>query len=145
LPSFFIPEAPPSPPSASSAKAKIPLEQSYKALKGNISFYLIVIPFGVYTGFFNAASSLLNQILEPYGFSETDAGIAGALLILVGLVASAVVSPIIDRTKEYILSIKILVPLIAAMVSQLSCGFCKNSRAELLIDFLLMNRNANKA
>ncbi|KAI9664700.1 MAG: hypothetical protein M1821_006148 [Bathelium mastoideum] len=115
LPSFFIPRAPPTPPAASSAQPKLPLNESYKALKGNAPFYLILVPFSVYVGFFNAASSLLNQILEPYGFSETDAGIAGALLIIVGLVTSAVVSPLIDRSKKYILSIKILVPIIAAM------------------------------
>ena len=117
LPSFFIPKAPPSPPSASSAQTKTPLSASYRALKSNVSFYLVFVPFSVYVGFFNASSSLLNQILEPYGFSETEAGIAGALLIVVGLVTSAVVSPLIDRTKQYVVSIKILVPLIAAMVS----------------------------
>lgn len=117
LPSFFVPAAPPSPPSAASTLTKTPLNESFKALRGNASFYLILIPFGVYVGFFNASSSLLNQILEPYGFSETEAGIAGALLIIVGLVTSAIVSPLIDRTKQYVLSIKILVPLIAAMVS----------------------------
>ncbi|KAI9714373.1 MAG: hypothetical protein M1820_000334 [Bogoriella megaspora] len=115
LPAFFIPRAPPSPPSASSAHPKAPLKESLQALKRNSSYYLIFIPFSVYVGFFNAASSLLNQIFEPYGFSETDAGIAGALLIVVGLVTSAIVSPIIDRTKQYLLAIKLLVPLIAAM------------------------------
>ena len=58
-------------------------------------------------------SSLLSQILTPYNFSETSAGIAGAILILVGLVAAAITSPIIDRTKAYLIFIKILAPLIA--------------------------------
>lgn len=51
--------------------------------------------------------------MEPYGFSETEAGIAGGILIVVGLVASAIVSPIIDRTKKYLVTIKLMVPLIA--------------------------------
>lgn len=79
----------------------------------NKPFFLIFVAFGVYVGFFNATSSLINQIFEPYGFSETEAGIAGAILIVVGLVASAVVSPLVDRTKQYLLTIKLLVPLIA--------------------------------
>lgn len=58
-------------------------------------------------------SSLLSQILTPYNFSDTSAGIGGALLILVGLLATAVTSPIIDRTKAYLLSIRLLVPVIA--------------------------------
>ncbi|KAF7186752.1 MFS-type transporter [Pseudocercospora fuligena] len=113
LPAIFIPAKPPTPPSATAAAEKLDLRQAFRELPRNGSFFLILIPFSVYVGFFNATSSLINQIFEPYGFSETDAGIAGALLIVVGLVASAIVSPIIDRTKAFLLAIKLLVPLIA--------------------------------
>ena len=113
LPSFFIPAKPPTPPSASSAESKLEMKKSIQSLSRNTSFFLIAIPFAIYVGFFNALSSLLNQILEPYGYSETEAGISGAILIVVGLVASAIVSPVVDRTKIYLLTIKVLVPLIA--------------------------------
>jgi len=85
-----------------------------RALARNRSFYLLLLPFAVYVGFFNAFSSLINQILSPYAFSETESGIAGALLIFVGLFASAVISPLIDRTAAHRRAIKLLVPLIAA-------------------------------
>ncbi|KAK6437779.1 hypothetical protein LTR95_006021 [Oleoguttula sp. CCFEE 5521] len=114
LPSFFIPASPPTPPSAIAADTRLSLRQALHEIPTNASFYLIFIPFSVYVGQFNAVSSLLNQIFEPYGFSETDAGIAGAILIVVGLVASAIVSPIVDRTKHYLLIIKICVPTVAA-------------------------------
>lgn len=113
LPSFFIPGQPPTPPSASAAQEKLDLFGSIKQLSHSREFFLLLIAFGVYVGFFNASSSLLNQILGPYGFSETQAGIAGAILIVVGLIASAIVSPVIDRTKKYLFTIKSLVPLIA--------------------------------
>nr|POE74758.1 major facilitator superfamily domain-containing protein 7-a [Quercus suber] len=113
LPAPFISKSPPTPPSAVAAAPEVKLMEAFRILPKNISFFLIVIPFSVYVGFFNATSSLLNQILEPYEFSETDAGIAGAILIVVGLVSSAVVSPFVDRTKNYVLVIKILVPAIA--------------------------------
>jgi MFS family permease len=76
-------------------------------------FYIVFLTFSVYVGFFNAFSSLLNQILYPYGFSEDEAGICGAVLIVVGLVVAAVTSPILDRTHAYLLGIKILCPLVA--------------------------------
>lgn len=113
LPAPFIPKAPPTPPSAIAAAEKLDLREASRELPKNISFYLILIPFSVYVGFFNALSSLVNQILRPYGFSETDAGIAGALLIVVGLVAAAIVSPFVDRTKKYLLTLWTLVPVIA--------------------------------
>lgn len=113
LPAIFIPARPPAPPSAVGAAQKLDLQTAFRELPRNGSFFLVLLPFSVYVGFFNATSSLINQIFEPYGFSEDDAGIAGAMLIVVGLVASAIVSPLIDRTKAYILTIKVLVPLIA--------------------------------
>lgn len=114
LPAFFIPSSPPTPPSAVAAEEKLDLRKALHQLPKNTSFYLLFIPFSVYVGFFNAISSLLNQVFEPYGFSETDAGIAGGLLIIVGLLASAIVSPFVDRTKRYLPVIKALVPTIAA-------------------------------
>jgi FLVCR family MFS transporter 7 len=114
LPAFFIPSAPPSPPSAMAVDEKLNLREALHELPRNASFYLILLPFSVYVGFFNASSSLINQIFEPYGFSEDDAGIAGALLIVIGLVASAIVSPYVDKSKRHLATIKVVVPLIAA-------------------------------
>lgn len=120
IPSFFISHKPPSPPAANletviaqdhpSAKS---IKHDLRVLLTSLEFYLIFIPFAVYVGFFNAFSSLLNQILEPYGFSEDDAGIAGAVLIVVGLVAAAITSPLNDKYKFYLWFIRASVPLIA--------------------------------
>lgn len=127
LPAPFIPKAPPTPPSAVAAEEKLDLRRSLlHDLPRNGSFYLILFPFSVYVGFFNATSTLINQIMEPYGFSETEAGIAGGLLILVGLISAAIVSPFVDRTKNYILTIKVLVPLVAA--SYLALIFMPSTR-----------------
>ena len=113
LPAPFLPSHPPSPPSSIAAAPKLDFREAARTLPRMTSFWLLVIPFAVYVGFFNATSTVINQIFSPYGFSETDAGIAGALLIFVGLAAAAIVSPIVDRTKKYSLVVKILVPLIA--------------------------------
>jgi FLVCR family MFS transporter 7 len=72
-----------------------------------------MIPYVVYVGLFNSLSTLVNNILSPYGFSENDAGIAGALLIVVGLVTAAVTSPLVDRYKKFVLAVKLAVPVIA--------------------------------
>lgn len=113
IPSFFIPAKPPTPVSASLTHTAPSLRETISLLGRNPTFYLVFFPFAVYVGFFNSVSSLLTQILSPYGFSETESGIAGALLILVGLVAAAISSPIVDRTKAYLPLIKILVSVTA--------------------------------
>ncbi|KAL1651940.1 hypothetical protein SLS58_000063 [Diplodia intermedia] len=115
LPSFFIPARPPTPPSASTTPKPTPILRSLAHLSRTPTFWLLLLPFAVYVGFFNAFSSLLNQILYPYGFSPTDAGICGALLIIVGLLAAALLSPLLDRRhpKPYISTIKLLCPVVA--------------------------------
>ncbi|ORY61206.1 major facilitator superfamily domain-containing protein [Pseudomassariella vexata] len=114
IPSFFVPAEPPTPPAPSGKTPKASLRESLR-LCNSLECWLLLVPFAVYVGFFNSISSLLNQILMPYGFSSDDAGIAGAVLIVVGLVASAVASPLLDRTKQFLLSIKIFVPVIGLM------------------------------
>lgn len=56
---------------------------------------------------------MINQIYEPYGYSADQAGYVGAVLIVVGLIATAVLSPIFDRTHAFLLAIRVQVPLIA--------------------------------
>lgn len=90
-----------------------PLLPALGQLLRTLEFWLILLPFSVYVGFFNSVSSLLNQILAPYDFSETEAGIAGGILIVVGLISSAIISPITDRFKHYLGTIRVLVPIVA--------------------------------
>jgi len=114
IPSFFIPAKPRTPVSASSNHRAPELKETMFLLAKSPTFWLLFIPFSSYVGLFNSSSSLLTQILTPYGYSEAEGGIAGAILILVGLVAAAITSPVIDRTKTYLSFIKTLVPVIAA-------------------------------
>ncbi|KAI1177964.1 major facilitator superfamily domain-containing protein [Nemania sp. FL0916] len=111
LPAFFIPAAPPTPAGPSGETQKASLRSSLHLLK-SVELWLVLIPYSVYVGFFNSISSLLNQILLPYGFSSDEAGIAGAVLIVVGLVTSAISSPLLDRTKAFLLAIRLIVPII---------------------------------
>ncbi|KAK2762052.1 hypothetical protein FQN54_001058 [Arachnomyces sp. PD_36] len=114
IPALFIPANPPTPPSASAASPKIPLMETITKLSQRVEFWFIFAAFSVYVGLFNSVSSLLNQILSPHNFSETEAGITGGILILVGLISAAIFSPITDRHKHYLWTIKVLVPIIAA-------------------------------
>lgn len=119
LPAFFIPSRPPTPPAPVTDEIKQPgldtIIRELRIMLGSLEFWLIFVGFSVYVGFFNALSSLLNQILEPYGFSQDEAGIAGAILIVAGLVSAAITSPLNDKYKFYIWFIKVTVPTVAIM------------------------------
>jgi FLVCR family MFS transporter 7 len=115
IPTLFLPSEPPTPPS----RAAIPTHprvsrNTIQLLFRNPSFPLLALPFAIYVSAFNATSSLLVPILAPHNFSETASGIAGALLIVVGLISSAITSPILDRHPSFrIPVVKALVPVIA--------------------------------
>ncbi|KJZ70419.1 hypothetical protein HIM_10187 [Hirsutella minnesotensis 3608] len=113
VPAFFVPAHPPTPVGPSSETPKLHLKESLRAICGSLELWLVLIPFFIFVGFFNAVSSLINQFLVPYNFSNDEAGIAGAILIFVGLVFAAIISPILDRTKAFLLAIKILMPVMA--------------------------------
>ncbi|KAK6342582.1 hypothetical protein TWF718_007981 [Orbilia javanica] len=93
IPVFFVQGKPPTPPCPSSAQEKLPFRSAFPKILSSVEFWLIFIMFSILVGFFNASSSLLNQILEPYGYSENEAGIGGAILIVVGLLAYGPVLP----------------------------------------------------
>lgn len=112
VPACLVPAAPPTPPAPSAATPKEPLAASLRRLAASPELWLLLVPFAVYVGLFNSLSTLLNQAMEPHGFSSDEAGIAGAVLIVVGLVASAVASPVLDRTKAFLLALRALVPVI---------------------------------
>ncbi|CAG9992543.1 unnamed protein product [Clonostachys byssicola] len=112
VPAVFLPAKPPTPVGPASETPKLSLRDSIPALK-SLELWLILIPYFVYVGFFNSISTLLSQMMTPYGFTNDEAGIGGAILIVVGLVSAAVSSPILDRTKKFLLGLRILVPTIA--------------------------------
>jgi cyanate permease len=112
VPAFAVPAKPSSPVGPAAETPKLSLRESFGVLSRSLEIWLVLVPFSIYVGFFNSISSLLNQIFSPYGFSDDEAGIGGAVLIVVGLIASAISSPIIDRTKSFLLTLKILVPIV---------------------------------
>ncbi|KAI8883230.1 MFS general substrate transporter [Backusella circina FSU 941] len=115
LPSFFIPKSPKTPPSYSaSAKNKYAMSfgQSFIKLATNYNFVFIVITFGVLCGLASAFTSVLTQVVGPYGISIDDAGYLGAAFIVAGLVGAIATGVFIDKTGRHKLILKIFVPIV---------------------------------
>lgn len=111
---LLVPTAPPTPPCASATIPKLPLKESVMKLVKSRYFVTVFFPFSIYVGFFNAFSTFINQMLLPYGYSEENAGIAGALLIFVGIIFTLCISPVVDRFHFHLWLIRVCVPIIAA-------------------------------
>lgn len=67
--------------------------------------------FSSVVGIFSALTSLLNNILTPYGYSADTSGIFGAIIIVGGLIGAAILAIIIDRSPRHILMMRALTPI----------------------------------
>ena len=74
------------------------------------------------TGVFGVLSS---QYFSPHGYSEDVSGFIGATLLLSGIVAAAITSPIFDRvlTRHLALTLNVFIPILsAAWISMIWAG-----------------------
>lgn len=62
--------------------------------------YLAVVFVGM--GVFNGVTTWVEQIVHPRGFSETDAGLIGGLMLLGGLLGAVILSALSDRSGRRI-------------------------------------------
>ncbi|GJQ81226.1 hypothetical protein Trydic_g20445 [Trypoxylus dichotomus] len=101
---------PPSPPSKAQADLKSNRTESfnkiflksYKSLSTNKSFLLHAISFGINLGVYVTVCTLLNQfVLEYFEDAETDAGLTGLFLVVVGMGGVVIFGIVLDKTRKY--------------------------------------------
>ncbi|KAI8087980.1 major facilitator superfamily domain-containing protein [Gilbertella persicaria] len=118
IPVFFIPKKPKTPPSysaSSKSKYTMSFSQSLRELFCNYNYLIIMFAFGVLCGLFSSFTSLLTQIVTPYGISVDEAGYLGAAFIVAGLVGAVITGIFIDKTGRHKWVIKAYVPIIGVM------------------------------
>ncbi|CAK8677998.1 unnamed protein product [Clavelina lepadiformis] len=93
---------PPSPPSSSADAESQPFLVGLKALARNRQYYLLAWAIGGGIALFSVLTTLLSQILCPWGYTDTYVGVAcGSALIGAGFVGSAIAGVFVDKTKRF--------------------------------------------
>jgi len=123
---FLVGDAPPTPPTYAASRPHMSLRSLIYALLGRptcarsamtvrerIDFGVILVIFAALVGASCAFSVLTNQLFEPMGYTEDEAGFFGACLLLTGIVAAVISAPLFDRvfTHHLALTTKIMVPV----------------------------------
>jgi MFS family permease len=80
----------------------------------NKGFYLLMLIFFIGLGVFNSVTTWIEDILRPRGFSATQAGITGGLMILGGIFGALVMPMLSDYFKKR--KLFIIVALIGAII-----------------------------
>jgi MFS family permease len=93
-------ENPPSPAGPRAEAEKALMLDGLKHALSVPSFKLFLVVVFVGMGLFNGLTTWIDQIVGPRGFSATEAGTLGALLLVGGIVGAVVISALSDRTGK---------------------------------------------
>ncbi len=97
---LFARERPPSPPCPPEQEVRSLVLDGLNKMIRQRDFILLMAIFFVGLGAFNAITTWIDQILTPHGFSETQIGDAGGLMIFGGILGAVVLPLLSDRLRR---------------------------------------------
>ncbi|ORZ06032.1 major facilitator superfamily domain-containing protein [Absidia repens] len=115
IPTIFIPRQPKTPPSFSAsthAERRQPLLKTLWTLLTNYNFLIIAVTFGILCGLASTVTSMLPQIVQPYGISYDEASYLGVAFIVAGIIGAIATGIFIDRTKLHKWVLRLYVPIV---------------------------------
>jgi sugar phosphate permease len=93
-------DQPPTPSSSAGDGARLSVGAGLRHIFRQPQMLLLLGLFFIGIGIFNALTTWIEQILAPRGFSEEQAGIAGAAMILGGVIGASILPPLSDRLRR---------------------------------------------
>ena len=117
-------EHPPTPPCPPGHDERIGVFAGMKHIfKQSDMIYLIII-FLIALGIFNAVTTWIEQIVSPRGFTITEAGIAGALMMVGGIIGASILPPLSDKFRKR--KLFIVIAMIGAIPGIIGLAFAGN-------------------
>jgi cyanate permease len=96
----LIKESPPTAPCLPDQEERSLVYDGFKQTLRTKDFILLMIIFFIGLGVFNAVTTWIEDILRPRGFSATQAGITGGLMIIGGIIGALFIPILSDRYKK---------------------------------------------
>jgi MFS family permease len=97
---IFARETPPTPPCPQGMEVRaLMLDGLKNAVKNKMFWYYLAVSF-IGMGLFNGVTTWVEAIIRPRGFTPTDAGTLGALMLVGGVIGAVVMPPFSDRTHK---------------------------------------------
>ena len=97
---ILIKEGPPTAPCLPDQEERSLVYDGFKQTLRTKDFIILMIIFFIGLGVFNAVTTWIEDILRPRGFSATQAGITGGLMIVGGIVGALFIPILSDRYKR---------------------------------------------
>ena len=93
-------EHPPTPPCSPGQEERSLVLDGLKQILRKGNFFLLMLIFFVGLGVFNAVTTWIEDIVRPRGFSITQAGIIGGLMVLGGVIGAIILPSLSDRYRK---------------------------------------------
>jgi len=93
-------ERPPTPPCPPDQEARSMVFDGLKHILRRHDFILLMVIFFVGLGVFNGVTTWIEDIVRPRGFSTTQAGMIGGLMVVGGVVGALVLPSLSDRYRK---------------------------------------------
>jgi MFS family permease len=107
-------EYPPTPPCPPGMEVRSLMLDGLRQIVKSVPFWLFVIVYFIGLGIFNGISTWVENIIRPRGFTPTDAGTLGALMILGGIIGAVVIPALSDkqhkRQRYMLLGVTLAIP-----------------------------------
>jgi len=137
---LFSKERPPTAPCRPDQEERSLVLDGLKDMLRNKNFYLLMFIFFIGLGVFNSVSTWIEDIIRPRGFSATQAGITGGLMILAGIIGAVIMPLLSDHYRKRIPFI--IIALVGSILGLLGLTFATDywlllSSAVVLGFFLL--------
>jgi cyanate permease len=96
----LIKESPPTAPCLPDQEERSLVYDGFKQTLRTKDFIILMIIFFIGLGVFNAVTTWIEDIVRPRGFSATQAGITGGLMIIGGIIGALFIPILSDRYKK---------------------------------------------
>jgi MFS family permease len=93
-------ETPPTPPGPAGSDVRALMLDGLKHALTVKSFWLYLIVSFIGLGIFNGVTTWIENIIRPRGFTPTDAGMLGALMLVGGVLGAVIIPPFSDKQRK---------------------------------------------
>jgi cyanate permease len=131
----FVRERPPTPPCPPDQEGRSLVLDGFKQIVRQQDFILLLVVFFVGLGAFNAVTTWIEEIVRPRGFSITQAGNAGGLMIVGGIVGALVIPLLSDHYRKR--APFLVLAVVGAIVGLFGVTFA-NTYALLLVSSVIL-------
>jgi sugar phosphate permease len=128
-------EHPPTPPGPAEAEERALMFDGLKQALRKKDFLLLMLVFFIGLGVFNAVTTWIEEIVRPRGFSSVQAGYAGGLMILGGVIGALVLPTLSDKYRKRVPFI--LIALVGATAGLIGLTLAAGSWLLMASSFVL--------